>query len=1237
MRKKIYLLTLLFVHFMYAQVTFTTTPKDKQLYPRDLTTNQGNIVFSGSISGTTYTKLVLKISKNGISSSQEELPLTYTGSTTNFNFSVLLNTELSLYDLDLYGVTASGSETLLKSVEDILVGDVYLINGQSNAYAAPVSGYTTSLRSPYIVTYAGRANPYNDNWYQANGDSEYGFIGQWGLKMARQIVDNYQVPVAILNEADPGTPISNFRRDDSNHYNTGTNYGRLLTRAKNAGIQNHIRGIFYYQGEWDGSNAIGHKTGFTKLYNNWHEDYPDVERFYAMQVREGCGSPSLELRNYQRLFQDELENFTTITSNGLTGHDGCHFYYSNGYETLGQNVYRIVAMQLYGAPVNPNYYSINVESVVMNTPNQITITTRNNNENLIWNSGAEDDFSVDNSNIDIVSGTVSGNKIILTLSTSIEDYSEINTISYKGHSGRDADWIYNTEGSSLFSFYQIPVSHTFTTPQRDLGAGYALTFDGSNDYVETNLSLSSSSYTKEAWIKLDNRGRSNNIISGMSRHAFWAPNGRLAAGNNGAWNTVQDPETLSEGIWYHVAVTYNSATKKMKLYKNGILVSEASNIAPATSDAYTLIGSYGRGSVFDGTIDEVKIWNTERTQEEIRTLMCAKNTNVTDPSLLAYYRFDQSKSSTSIDLTGKYNGTLQNFDTRTAWVVSGAAVGDSSAYNYSEDYSVTITGADGNTMRVNNVTGTPKGVHIYTINERAYSTYPNADEKVADNSYGVFIANSATYQAEMTYNTNYNNILYKEGGDDLTWKLNLEQHNNTETNTLELVNQNIYLQEYTLVALDKTYVTPRKDLGAGYALTFDGSNDYVETNLSLSSSSYTKEAWIKLDNRGRSNNIISGMSYHAFWAPSGRLSAGNNGAWYTVRDPETLSEGVWYHVAVTYDSQTREMKLYKNGIVVSQASNVAPANSDNYTLIGSYGRGNMFSGIMDEVKIWNTARTQEEIRTLMCAKANTATSSLLAYYTFNQSKGAVLIDLTGNYNGTLQNFDTEKAWSISGAPIGDHSAYNYSGDYAVSITGADGNTMRIDTLSGTPEGVHVYAIDEKTYATYPNGEAYVADNLYGVFIANSATYTAEMTYSGSNSNSILYKEGGDDLTWKLDANQIDHTTTNTLELSGETKYVREYTLVSQTVSARKASSTPVLNEESKTTNVKVYPTPSTGVIYVKHIGNENTPILVYNVYGQLVYQSKTSKNGVDQLNLSALPKGLYFMKIGNESRKIVLK
>ncbi len=1256
--KKYYVLYIILLLFcipklVYSQVTFTTVPQNKQLYSRNVSTNQANIVFAGSVNGIAYNAMQIKVYKNNDYYCQEDFSVSYTNNKTNFSCRISLNAELSLYKLELYGVLVNGSTTLLKTVSDILVGDAYLICGQSNAYASPVRGYTSSLRSPYIVSFGRRAY-YNDmNWYQANGDRESGFIGQWGLKMARQIVDNYQIPIAILNEADPGTPISNFMRDDSNHYNVVTNYGRLLNRAKNAGIQNSIRGIFYYQGEWDGDNAIGHKTGYTRLYNNWKENYPSIEKFYVMQVREGCGRPSVELRNYQRLLQDELQNLTTITSNGLTGHDGCHFYYDKGYETLGENVYRIVAMQLYGAPENLDYYSINVENVTMNTPNQITITTRNDNEVLVWNSGAENDFIIDNNNIDISSGTVNGNKIILTLSTSIEDYSEINTLSYKGHSGTATNWIYNTEGSSLLSFYQIPINHTFQASRKDLGAGYALKFDGSNDYVETNLSIGSQSYTKEAWIKLDRRENTNNIISGMSYHAFWAPNGRLAAGHNGAWNTVRDPETLLEDIWYHVAVTYNSITRVMKLYKNGILVSQASNVSPAYTDNFTLLGAYSRGYVFRGTMDEVKIWNTERTQEEIRSMMCSKNTNITDNSLLAYYRFDQVRSGTLVDLKGSYNGILKRFNISTAWVVSGAAVGNRSQYKYTNNYSVNIRGLDGNMLQVDNVKGTPQGIHIYIIDEKTYATYPNEGSNIADNLYGIFICNpttnNTTYEVIMDYSSNliYNSVLYKESGNDLEWKVKLNQSINAANSTVDLVNQNIYLQELTFASLDET-VAPTslgKDLGAGYALKFDGSNDYVETNLSIGSQSYTKEAWIKLDRRENTNNIISGMSYHAFWAPNGRLAAGHNGAWNTVRDPETLLEDIWYHVAVTYNSITRVMKLYKNGILVSQASNVSPAYTDNFTLLGAYSRGYVFRGTMDEVKIWNTERTQEEIRSMMCSKnTNITDNSLLAYYRFDQIESSTLLDLKGNYSGDLKKFNIENSWVISGAAIGDSSQYNYNSDYAVSIGSNDGYNFGIDNVSGIPFGIQVYRTNNKTYATYSNEEFSVADNLYGVFICNpkinTSSYRISMTYL-SSSNKILNKLGGSDLVWKFSADQVYNTATKTIQLEGQNLYMQELALLASIETSNNITTNKTASIFSEKFNsgleLKVYPIPSTGVLFVNYgISSKLLPILVYNDYGQLVYRTKTTGNQVDEINLEFLPKGIYTIKVGKEITKIIL-
>ncbi len=74
-------------------------------------------------------------------------------------------------------------------------------------------------------------------------------------------------------------------------------------------------------------------------------------------------------------------------------------------------------------------------------------------------------------------------------------------------------------------------------------------------------------------------------------------------------------------------------------------------------------------------------------------------------------------------------------------------------------------------------------------------------------------------------------------------------------------------------------------------------------------------------------------------------------------------------------------------------------------LIGAYGisvQPGRFKGVIDEVRIWKDARTGEEIQSHMSGVLTGEESALVAYYSFDHSKGRVLGDYsqTGPYRHT---------------------------------------------------------------------------------------------------------------------------------------------------------------------------------------------------------------------------------------------
>jgi hypothetical protein len=199
----------------------------------------------------------------------------------------------------------------------------------------------------------------------------------------------------------------------------------------------------------------------------------------------------------------------------------------------------------------------------------------------------------------------------------------------------------------------------------------------------------------------------------------------------------------------------------------------------------------------------------------------------------------------------------------------------------------------------------------------------------------------------------------------------------------------------------------------GAALNFAGG--YVNLPLNMPAT-YTKEAWIKINDLSKVNNIISGGDQdgrHAIYIPGGKLSAGHNGNYQALSDIDQLDADKWYHVAVTYDLATTTMTLYKNGVVVATNTNI-PAFTGNVVRIGAFdANNNLLYGVIDEARIWNKVLTQAEIQDKMNCEFTGAQPGLVGYYKFNQgvegadnSAVATLTDSSGNGNdGTLINFN----------------------------------------------------------------------------------------------------------------------------------------------------------------------------------------------------------------------------------------
>ena len=453
---------------------FSEFPKNKQLYPRDLTTNKAQIAIAGQDIARIVKSdsVILKLYKNLILQNTISTPLTYNNDTANFTAKFEINAELSNYSIKTY-LRKSQIDKLVNSADSIVAGDAYIINGQSNAEAKMYSGTASVNFNSFIRVYGSGSDvsPYfNKEWYEVNPDGSNlvnGNIGQWGARLAKLILDKEQIPIAVLNGARSGKAISYFQRNAANPLSMSTNYGRLLLRAKEAGLNNSFRAIFWHQGETDGiyKKSISYYKGqFNTLFASWKDDYPSLEQFYSFQIKNACsgGTPesSAMIQEAQVQLADELPDLSIMSTSAGNNASAtnCHFEYEAGYKLFGDWIFDLVSRDIYKHQTTKQIDAPQIRSITLISPDTILITT---NDSLVVEPGSEDSFQFYANNVTVKSIKVQNTtNLKLVLSAPLVN---VDSLTMYGCTCVDFPIIKNRGGVALLHFYKHTIEKSTTS------------------------------------------------------------------------------------------------------------------------------------------------------------------------------------------------------------------------------------------------------------------------------------------------------------------------------------------------------------------------------------------------------------------------------------------------------------------------------------------------------------------------------------------------------------------------------------------------------------------------------------------------------------------------------------------------------------------------------------------------------------------------------------------------------
>lgn len=480
----------------------------------------------------------------------------------------------------------------------------------------------------------------------------------------------------------------------------------------------------------------------------------------------------------------------------------------------------------------------------------------------------------------------------------------------------------------------------------------AMAFDGVSDWVNVpDLSLTGD-FTIETWAKLDPGIGNQDALVGQESSGgpdlnFYDGKIRLY---NGGSDVVVASATTAANVWTHYAVTRQNGA--LTIYVNG-----ARNATGNWTGTFP-VRALGRGAAgfVQGQLEELRIWNVARTAAQIAG---AYQTKVSESSagLLAYYVFNESSGDQNvINAVGAAGGATLGASASTE-AADPSRVASTAPVSFGSE-----CGSQSNTAPQVNAgpDGTATVGALRAIAGSSSDDGLPAPPAVAVNWSLVSGPGTPSWTQQNSASTSV--TLPVEG----TYVLRLTANDGSASSS------------------DDVSITAQAAQAgsgcSGSVTAFDGVGDWVNIpDLSLTGN-FTIEAWAKLDPGIDNKDALVGQESNAgpdlnFYDRKLRLFTGSD----VLVANSAATENVWTHYAVT--RQNGALTLFING-----AQN-ATGNWTGTFPVRALGRGaaGFLQGQLDEMRIWNVARSASQISSSYQTQVSPTSSGLVAYYKFEES------------------------------------------------------------------------------------------------------------------------------------------------------------------------------------------------------------------------------------------------------------
>ncbi len=524
--------------------------------------------------------------------------------------------------------------------------------------------------------------------------------------------------------------------------------------------------------------------------------------------------------------------------------------------------------------------------------------------------------------------------------------------------------------------------------------GKAPYFDFVDNYAKMegyNDTFSSPMFSITCWAKVE--GGENNFRTVMSNRSVYKGNHIYAGmsnkwefwlGDGTTWRVLYSSDNIQENTWYFIACTFDGITAK--LYINGELdvEMEVLNYIPNTQYPLTIgkesesAGTY----FFTGQIDELSLWDTAISCEKIYDMM-RHPLNGDEHNLLAYYDFNEIYANKFSDLTGNENKlVLHNMNTTIDWKESHALI-------------------------------TPFARQATEISNTGFTARWDS------------VPHASAYHFQLAVNDSFSNIIVDS-------VLNGNSFNATGLQEGAIYYYRVKSETYKFSGFSNVISTHTLMNIPGNAIAFNGINHRVDV-ATLGNANFrrgfTAECWIKVPDKNRHGKFLGfhtsdDQNLNLLNIISKKVQYYDDQIATYIGSPhekDTLENGVWYHVAMVI-KPNNECYIYQNGEQIhSFTTSVIPEPGCKFTLGCDWDPGNMvndhYKGMMDEVRVWNYPRSENQIRAYLHKAVSPDASGLVAYYNCDNVSGTTLYDLTSNKHNGSMIFMADTCWQPSMAVI----------------------------------------------------------------------------------------------------------------------------------------------------------------------------------------------------------------------------